>query len=338
MKKERVIPYMLYLVVAVCMVGLIVRLLGQTVVDDKMEPAEAHFAILIPAQDSEESGVRAAIRLLAEEYHLDMEVHEFATVAEQKQMLRLLPSTEVDGVLLWPLSTDDADYEKEITKLQEMRIPVVVVERDVAQEQRNSFIGSGTSSDLLVLNQRVKDLQTRDCFIVGNRSGNGSSQMVELVIFQRGEWANTVLKTLPQDKKLRQLTQEPPEGYVAVESISLMGEDARSLQLKRALTDLFYRKDDLKLFFSLDEDLSTAAVSAKRSMGAAEQGDLQLLCYGEIELYRESLESGILDGLVTSRPDVSVTVGIRYLRDICRDFWVPEAMDSGIDFLTAGTA
>ena len=50
------------------------------------------------------------------------------------------------------------------------------------------------------------------------------------------------------------------------------------------------------------------------------------------------MESGILDGLVTSRPDVSITIGIRYLRDICRDFWVPETMDSGIDFLTANAA
>ena len=327
----------LYLLVPAVTLGFMIELLWQNDATEN-EPAEGHFAVLMPMQDSDAGGVRTAIDQLAEEYRLDMEVHEFATVADQKQMLRLLTSTGVDGVLLWPISVDDADYETEILNLKMEKIPVVVVERDVARSQRDSFVGSGTTSDLMVLDQSLKGLRDSDCFVVANRSGSGNSQVVEWVKFQKAQWADSVLNTLPQDQKLRQLAQDPPDGYLAVERVRLVEENARSLQLKYALTNLFSEENELKLFFSLDESLSTTAISAKRSLTPIKQKNLQLLCYGETDSQRENLESGILDGLVTSRPDVSITIGIRYLRDICRDFWVPETMDSGIDFLTANAA
>ena len=323
------------MLVTVFTVGLMVQLLWQNDTTEHTEAAKGHFAILMPVQTSDAGSVHTAIEQLAEEYSLALEVHEFATVADQKQMLRLLPSTEVDGVLLWPISIDDTDYEEELMNLKLEEVPVVIVERDVAQKQRDSFVGSGTTSDLMVLEQSLKGLEDRDCFVVANQSGSGNGQMVEWVIFRKAEWADSVLNTLPQDQKLRQLAQDPPEGYLAVEQIRLEGDGARSLQLKYALTTLFSEEKDLKLFFSLDESLSTTAISAKKGLSAFKQANLQLLCYGEKAKQQENLESGILDGLVTSRPDISITVGIRYLRDICRDFWVPKTMDSGIDFLTA---
>ena len=31
---------------------------------------------------------------------------------------------------------------------------------------------------------------------------------------------------------------------------------------------------------------------------------------------------------------MAVTIGVRYLRDLCRDYWVPASMDSGITLRT----
>ena len=336
MKKARLFLFLLYPIVAVLIIGLMLEFLVKTNLSDSTVPAEDHFAVLIPAQNGDGSDVHTAIDLLAKEFSLDMEIHEFATVADQKQMLRLIPSTEIDGVLLWPISIDDADYEAELSGLNQAEIPVVIVERDVAQTQRSSFIGSGTNSDLIVLEQHLKELNDQDYFVVANRFGSGNSQIVEWVLFKNKRYADAALSALPQDQKLRHLVLNPPEKYLATALVRLDGDNARSLQLKYALTSLF-EENNMKLFFSLDESLSTTAISAKRSLAEHTQSLPRLLCYGSTADHQKDLSTGILDGLVTPKPAVSITIGIRYLRDVCRDFWVPKTMDSGIDFLTAYT-
>lgn len=329
--------YVLVAITALCVGAFLLQILHQFKGNQNGEPGEMHFVLIVPAQESEESEVRNTATAMAEEYRLDIEFHAFSTVAEQKQLLRLLAETDVDGVLLWPISVNDTDYAEELLALQEAEIPVVVVDRDVDQELRNSFIGSGASSDLVVLNQSLKTLDRGDSFMVGNQSGSGSSQVVELLLFEQATERDVDPGTL-RDKKLRQMILNPPEGYQAVDYIQMTGKSAQSLSLKYTLINLFSTDDAPGLFFSLDDTLSATAISAKKSVSVAWRTELQLLCYGDVARYEAELNSGDLNGLVTSRPAVSVSIGIRYLRDICRDFWVPETMDSGIAFWTSGAA
>lgn len=337
MKRWRFVFFALDIVIVLCIGALLFQALQQSGSGEKEVAGEMHFVLIVPAQDSEEGNVRESVEQLADRYRLDIEFHAFSTVAEQKQMLRVLPQTEVDGVLLWPISVSDDDYWEELTALRNAGIPVVVMERDVAQKVRSSFVGSGTSSDLMVLNQSLKSLRDDDSIVVGNLSGSGNSQIVELLFFRK-VLSSEVEEDLLIDKKLRQMVQTPPDGYQAVDYLRLEGKSAQSLNLKYALINLFSDEDAPKLFFSLDNTLSATAISAKKSDILTNRISSQLLCYGEISQYQDSLDNGILDGLVTSRPRVSASIGIRYLRDICRDFWIPETMDSGIDFLTSGAA
>ncbi|MCI7742759.1 MAG: hypothetical protein MSO56_10775 [Clostridiales bacterium] len=329
--------YALDLVIVLCIGSLLLQVLQQSGSGGKAEAGEMHFVLIVPSQDSEEGNVREAAERLADRYKLDIEFHAFSTAAEQKQMLRVLPKTNVDGVLLWPISVSDEDYREELTALRNADIPIVVMERDVAQGLRNSFVGSGTSSDLVVLNQRLKLLQDDAPIVVGNLSGSGSSQIVELLFFKKVP-LREVEDELLIDKKLRQMAETPPNGYQAVDYIRMEGKSAQSLNLKYALINLFSEEDAPELFFSLDNTLSATVISAKKSSILTNKQNKQLLCYGAVSQYQESLDSGVLNGLVTSRPDVSAHIGIRYLRDICRGFWVPETMDSGIDFLPSDAA
>lgn len=340
MKKSRLGLGALYIIMFVCAGMFLVQLMQQSHAADDVTPGEMHFALIAPAQEIEESDVSETAEKLAEQFHLDIEFHAFSTVAEQKQLLRLLANTGIDGVLLWPISANDTDYEEELQDLQNTGIPVVVVDRDVAQGLRDSFIGSGISSDLVVLNQSLKTLGADVSFVVGNRSGSGNSQVVELLFFEKAEERTIAIEQV-SDKKLRQMIQSPPENYQAVDYLRLEGKSAQSLNLKYALVNLFSEGDAPELFFSLDNDLSATAVSAKKSEaynGYSEKNSIHLICYGRRSQYQESLNNGVINGLVTSRPGVSVSIGVRYLRDICRGFWVPETMDSGIDFLTLDAA
>lgn len=293
-----------------------------------------HLAVVAPAQENEDGVAAGTAEALAAEYRVDVEFHTFSTVTEQKQMLRLLPDTGVDGVLLWPISGSDEDYEAELQPLWDANVPVVVVERDVGQDLRRSFVASGTSSALVVLEQEIKSLGSMDTLMVGNLSGSGSNQMAEFLRFSRTDSGMLDINTIA-DKKLRQLALTPPEGYYPVERISLEGKNAQSLNLKYGLINLFAAKDAPTLFFSFDNTLSEAAISAKKSVILEGQAKVRLVCYGTLTQCQDSLDSGVLEGLVTSRPEVSVSIGLRYLRDLCRGFWVPATMDSGIDFWTS---
>lgn len=285
-----------------------------------------HFVLVVPEQGSGQEWLLSTVEALEDSYDLRLEVQSFPSATEQKRLLRLLPETEVDGVLLWPISVNQDDYKAELQALQESGVPLVVVDRDVQETLRDSFVGSGYKSDLLVLSQSLRSLRSRESFIVGNRSGGDGGQVAELLFFRQG--SVETMAEIPQDMKLRQLAASPPEGYWAADYLLLEGKN--TLQMKQQIEELFTGPQAPDLFFSLDPMLSTAAASVKRELG----GDcgVHLLCYGDRS--SPDLESGLLDGLVTSLPEVSITIGVRYLRDICRGFWVPDSMDSGITLLT----
>lgn len=285
-----------------------------------------HFTLIVPEQSGQE-WLRSTVEELEASYGLRLELQPFPSAVEQKRFLRLLPETEVDGVLLWPISVNQDDYAREMQALQDAGVPLVVVDRDVRETLRDSFVGSGYKSDLLVLSQSLRSLPDGESFIVGNRSGGNEGQVVELLFFRR-ETGEDPLSFEVQDMKLRQLGENPPEGYRAADYLRLEGTN--TLQLQRGLRELFSGEQAPALFFSLDPTLSAAAASAKRQM--AGNCGVRLLCYGDRSL--SGLEGGLVDGLVTSLPEVSITIGIRYLRDICRGFWVPDSMDSGITLLT----
>lgn len=215
--------FALELVIVLCIGALLLQTLQQSGSGEKEEAGEMHFVLIVPAQDSEKGNVRESVEQLADRYRLDIEFHAFSTVAEQKQMLRVLPETNVDGVLLWPISVSDDDYWEELTALRNVGIPVVVMERDVAQEVRSSFVGSGTSSDLMVLNQSLKLLRDDDSIVVGNLSGSGNSQIVELLFFRKVP-SREVEEDLLIDKKLRQMAQTPPDVYQPVQRLTSQAE------------------------------------------------------------------------------------------------------------------
>ena len=222
-----------------------------------------HFALVVPEQGGQE-WLKSTVEELEADYGLRLELQTFPSAAEQKRFLRLLPETEVDGVLLWPISVNQDDYAGEMRALQEAGVPLVVVDRDVQESLRDSFVGSGYKSDLLVLSQSLRSLPEGESFLVGNRSVGNGGQVVELLFFRR-EDEEALANFEAQDMKLRQLGENPPEGYRAAEYIRL--EETNTLQLQQRLRELFSGDRAPDLFFSLDSTLSVAAVSAKRRLG-----------------------------------------------------------------------
>jgi hypothetical protein len=287
---------------------------------------------ILPALEDGREAAAQAVRDVGTAYGLRIEIQSFSTAADQQKLLHLLPQTDVDGVLLWPVSTDDRDYSGALRACSQADLPVVVIDRDVAAGSRSSFIGSGIASGMLVLEQSLATLPEDDFLTVGNSFSSGSAQAVELVVFSRSDSAGVFQSDQIRDPKLRRVAQKPPTGWHAQRYVCLEGEDARALQLRYNLESLL-RAYSPGLFFSLDRTLTEAAASAKSELGRPESAAVQLLGYGDAGEDRDLLEDSTLDGLLTSKPAISAKIAVRYLRDLCRGFWVPSTMDSGITFL-----
>lgn len=335
MSTRNVYKCALWLLLVVCVMSFALLFLRQIMAGRQAaaNSAALHFIAVLPAQDDGVASVQESIAELAQSYGLQVETHAFSTVTEQRQMLRLLPNIKSDGLLFWPISSNEADYQEELLACRDTGIPIVVIDRDIAADLRSSFIGSGVDSDLLVLNQSLRELSSADTFMVGDRSGSGANQMVELLTFSTEKPENLAFSTQDiQGVKLQQLAETPPEGWYTFTYLHLEGEEARSLQLKYKMIDLFLNENP-RVFFSLDSELTATAASAKSSL-LASNGNVQILGYGTLSENTNYLTNQLVNGLVTSKPELSAAIGIRYLRDICRGFWIPESRDSGINFIT----
>lgn len=308
-----------------------------TKVDKKEQPVNVavnslHFVAIVPTlNDKDKTGFQETMDQLSSEFNVSIELHEFATAVDQQQMLRISPNIGIDGVLLWPISADDEDYKEGLTDCREAGVPLVIIDRDIASNLRNSFIGSGASSDLLVLEQGIRAMDNQDTFAVGNRFIYNENQVVELLIFKKGV-RQTLNAAEVQDTKLRELAESPPDMYHVSAHFKFKGDDARILNLKYILINLFSSESPPGMFFSLDNTLTTVSAAAKSNILSNNKLGIQLIGYGDLSEDQSYLDAHMINGVVTSKPDTSFYIGIRYLRDLYYGRWVPSTMDSGINF------
>ena len=65
-------------------------------------------------EDDESTDFHAMAKDIAEQYGLRVEIMTQATVDGQREMLSIVPMTDVDAVLLWAVSNLDEDYQQEL--------------------------------------------------------------------------------------------------------------------------------------------------------------------------------------------------------------------------------
>ena len=104
--------------------------------------------------------------------------------------------------------------------------------------------------------------------------------------------------------------------------------------LNLRLIETLSRAEGAELFFSLNETLTeTLAVALetdtlpKHALGA-------VIGYGREADLRQYVERGIISELLVSDVLYSSRIGLRYLNDILRGFYVPSTLDSGVKLVT----
>ena len=132
------------------------------------------MALVVPEQGSGGEALLAALEELEEDYELRLELQDFPSAADQRRFLRLLPETDVDGVLLWPISVNQDDYAGEMHALREAGVPLVVVSKQLGHAQTSTTANIYAHA---IASAQAKAMQTFDRFndLIGQEQGEEQS-------------------------------------------------------------------------------------------------------------------------------------------------------------------
>lgn len=293
-----------------------------------------HILMLLPSLEAQTEQFSEAAQKIADAYDLRIECMSLSTVASQRQMLSLVPLSDIDAVLLWAVSSVDEDYAAELRACRESGIPVVLIGHDLPDKSlRSSFIGSGMNSELMVISQTLwltdKDLP----ILIGTYSHAGSGEIYELLIMEKTPNPDFDATQIWGDR-LKAFVDTPPNDYHAGRyfqvSATSQGTAALNLELIRTLRDM----EPLGLVFSLDETL-TLSLAVDIEVGELEKEHLGIVIgYGSGSKLERHVDSGVIDELIVSDVLYSSVIGLRYLHDILRGLWVPSTLDSGVQLIT----
>lgn len=294
----------------------------------------AHILMLLPSLEAHVEDFSAEAKEIADKYDLQIEIMSLSTVGAQRQMLSLVPLTDVDAVLLWAVSSIDEDYAAELQDCRDAGIPVVMIDHDFGDKSlRSSFIGSGMSSELMVINQTLWLTEGDQPILIGTYSHASSGDIYELLVMEKTENPDFHAEQI-WGERLSAFVGEPPNEYHASRYIQVRAADpgtaALNLELIRTLHDI----DATGLVFSLDETLTSALATAVE-VGTLEKEHLGIVIgYGSGSEMEHYVEKDIVDELIVSDVLYSSKIGLRYLNDILRGFYVPPTLDSGVKLIT----
>lgn len=291
-----------------------------------------HLLVLTPNVEDQLKECQAEMAPIIEKYDLQVEFMPLSTIADQKQMLSLVPISDIDGVLFWPISISSHDYSTELTACQGASIPIVLIDHDFDDKTlRNSFLGSGFNSELMILNQTLMEEDHNLPIIIGGYSSASDGEMYELLIFQKDISSPFDVSQIQSDR-LRSFVNSPPNHYYASDYIRVTSPSNDITALNATLYQSL--QNPAGLTFSLDETLTTALAIG------LENGALQKSTLGTFIGYKRDITAGklpeqsVVDKLLISDVPRSAMIGLRYLNDILRDFWVPSTFDSGVKLIT----
>lgn len=292
----------------------------------------SHILMLLPGLEAQTEDFRAEAQKTADKYNLQIEVMSLPTVSDQRQMLSLVPQTDVDAVLLWAVSNMDEDYAAELQTCREAGVPVVMIDHDFRDKSlRSSFIGSGMNSELMVINQTLWLTEGNQPILIGAYSYASSDEIYELLIMEKGELSDFDAEQI-WNERLRDFVETPPNDYCASGYIQVRTSEPGALNL--ALIRTMREIDATSLVFSLDESL-TYALAVAVDTGELEKERLGMVIgYGSGNELEHYMEKGSIQELLVSDVLYSSSIGLRYLNDILRGFYVPPTLDSGVKLIT----
>lgn len=294
----------------------------------------AHILMLLPSLEARTEDFCAETKEIADQYDLQIEIMSLPTVSAQRQMLSLVPLTDVDAVLLWAVSSIDEDYAAELRACRAAGIPIVMIDHDFGDKSlRNSFIGSGMNSELMVINQTLWLTEGEQPILIGTYSHASSGDIYELLIMEKAEEPDFHAEQI-WGERLSAFVAEPPNDYHASRYIQVRSDDpgtaALNLELIRTLHDI----GDTGLVFSLDETLTNALAAAVEGDALEKERLGIIIGYGSSSELEHYVEKDIVDELIVSDALYSSKIGLRYLNDILRGFYVPARLDSGVKLIT----
>lgn len=295
-----------------------------------------HILMLLPnLTEEEQSDYQSMAQDVADRFGLRVEIMSLSTVSSQKRMLSLVPMTDVDAVLFWAVSNIDSDYVQELNACKNAGIPVVLIDHDFENKSlRNSFVGSGINSELMVINQlTLWSVDDDASLVIGSYSHTSSGELYELLFLSQRENSAFDSRQI-RSERLKAFVENHPNGYYADRYVQVRADTSGTGALNVQLVSTLLQEEAPGLFFSLSEPLTNALAMAIDSGPLAENAPSIFVGYGREPTLAQYIDTGIIDELVVSDVLYSSKIGLRYLNDLVRGFYIPLTLDSGVELIT----
>lgn len=295
-----------------------------------------HILMLLPnISEEEQNAFQTMAKEIADDFNLQVEIMSLSTVSSQKRMLSLVPMTDVDAVLFWAVSNIDSDYAQELHACKNAGIPVVLIDHDFESKSlRNSFIGSGINSELMVINQLTLWAVGDDAsLVIGSYSATSSGELYELLFMTQTKNPSFDAQQI-RSERLKAFVENRPNGYYADRYVQVRADTVGTGALNVQLVSTLLQEETPGLLFSLSEPLTNALATAIDSGQLTENAPAFFVGYGREATLTPYIEAGVIDELVVSDVLYSSKIGLRYLNDLVRGLYVPPTLDSGVDLIT----
>ncbi|MDR1957370.1 MAG: substrate-binding domain-containing protein [Treponema sp.] len=273
--------------------------------DQGAAPLNYHFSLYLP--DNRNSFFTAIIQgaeRAAAECHAAISIHSIDPV---KNELEMAPYTGVDGAIVCPY-LDDALARRQLDRLGQQGIPVVIINHNVPNEQPWPFIGTNTF-----------DVGRR----IGTIAGNSGNEPIRLAMVYSdkapGIYGERELMEMGITSSLGERLAAPIMGF----RTNLNPLDAEDL-----LYRLFRTHPDINTIVFTDSNDTIAAVQTLIDMNLV--GRVRIIGFGSDPGILDSIRKGLIACSVVINPDRIGYEAVRSLEALRSTGYTSTSIDTGV--------
>ncbi|MDR2759313.1 MAG: substrate-binding domain-containing protein [Spirochaetaceae bacterium] len=275
-------------------------------------PINYHFSLYLP--DNRNSfflGIIEGAEQAAAEENAAISIHSIDPV---KNELEMASYTGVDGVIVCPY-LEDALARRQLDRLGQTQIPVVIINHNIPNEQPWPFIGTNNF-----------DIGRR----IGLLSGNISAVPIRLAMVYSdkapGIYGERELVEMGITAALGERLAAPIMGF----RTNLNPLDAEEL-----LYRLFRSNPDINTIVFTDSNDTIAAAQTLIDMNLV--GRVQVIGFGSDPGIEENIRKGVVAGSIVTNPERIGYEAVRSLAALRRTGYTAAAIDTGIEIIHGGT-
>jgi ribose transport system substrate-binding protein len=274
-------------------------------------PLNYHFSLYLPDnRNSFFTGIIEGAEQAAAETNAAISIHSIDPV---KNELEMAPYTGVDGVIVCPY-LEDALARRQLDRLGQKQIPVVIINHNIPNDQPWPFIGTNN-------------------FDVGRRIGALSGSINEAPIRLAMVYSDKT-PGIYGERELVEMGITAALGERLAAPITGFRTNLNLLDAEELLYRLFRNNPDINTIVFTDSNDTLAAAQTLIDMNLV--GRVQVIGFGSDAGIEENIRKGVIASSIVINPERIGYEAVRSLTALRRTGYTAASIDTGIEIIGKG--